>query len=120
MEDKSPREEIPAWAGPQPGESSRGRGLEDWKRRATPRSKHLGEVDSKSRSRRKERSAVDSSSRSRRRDRFQNASGSEEDSRPPDAKRREVLAALGQRKGVTSAGAWSARLEIANLLGDRL
>ena len=117
MEDKSPREGIPAWAGPQPGDSSRGRGLEDWRRRATPRSKYPDEeVDSKSRSRRKERSVVDSSSRSRRRDRYQNASGSEEESRPPDAKRREVLAALGKTKGVTSAGAWSARLEIANLL----
>ena len=114
MEEKDLRRGRPAWADPSPGELQMGKGLEDWKRKAVPRSKShekrkRGSLDQR------EGASRASSSRPRRRDRYQNASDSE-GSRPPDGEKREVLAGLGRTSGLTSAGAWSARLEIANLL----
>ena len=113
MEEKDRGGGGPSWTDPTFGPPSGSRRLDEWKRRAVPNSNR----ESRDRRRdRSDRSAGRKSSRSERRRRYQNPSDSDEDSRPPDGVKREVLAGLGGTSGVTSAGAWSARLEIANLL----
>ena len=113
MEEKDRGGGGPIWTDPTFGPPSGSRRLDEWKRRAVPNSSR----ESRDRRRdRSDRSAGRKSSRSERRRRYQNPSDSDEDSRPPDGVKREVLAGLGGTSGVTSAGAWSARLEIANLL----
>lgn len=113
MEEKGRGGGGPIWTDPASGPPSGSRRLDEWKRRAVPNSNR----ESRDRRRdRSDRSAGRKSSRSERRRRYQNPSDSDEDSRPPDGVKREVLAGLGETSGVTSAGAWSARLEIANLL----
>ena len=113
MEDKDRglRPGYPAWANPDPGRSS-SRGDEGWKRRAEPNPRKRD----KNPSSRAGSSVGGGSQRSLKKKRYQNPSESGDDSRPPDGKRREVFAGLGKTSGITSAGAWSAWLEIANLL----
>ncbi len=108
-EERGLRPGYPVWADRNPGRSS-SKGDEGWRRRAVPNPKD------KNPSSRAGSSVGGGSRSSLKKRRYQNPSESGDDSRPPDGKKREVFAGLGKTSGITSAGAWSARLEIANLL----